>query len=440
LVINLPTQIVVTVLILFGISIATVLFGAAICDPIAYAARAKVADSNPTLTDPNLHVEQFINGLRAPTSMIFLGPNDILVTQKNDGTVVRIANGTKIVQPIITVPVATKDERGLLGIATSKNAIDNETNVFLYYTEKGTTKGEILGNMIYKYELDKNASILSSPKLLLDLPWEPGPGHNGGVLKIGPDMNIYLTIGDVTRTELNGSEVYETQAQNIQSAKEPDGRAGILRITQEGKPVDDGIIDNTNPLNLYFAYGIKNSFGFDFDPVTGNLWDTENGPAYGDEINLVEPGFNSGWKKIHGIWNVNSTLGKQGIASNNPEGLVNFENSGKYSPPEFTWDFSVAPTAIEFLNTDKMGSQYKNDILVGDIKYGNIYHFDLSKDRKSLELSAGLSDKVANTGEELSDTMFARGFGGITDIEVGPDGNVYVLVYDKFDGRIYRIY
>lgn len=440
MIINLPTQIAVTVLILFGISIATVLFGAAICDPIAYAARAKVADSNPTLTDPNLHVEQFINGLRAPTSMIFLGPNDILVTQKNDGTVVRIANGTKIVQPIITVPVATKDERGLLGIATSKNAIDNETNVFLYYTEKGTTKGEILGNMIYKYELDKNASILLSPKLLLDLPWEPGPGHNGGVLKIGPDMNIYLTIGDVTRTELNGSEVYETQAQNIQSAKEPDGRAGILRITQEGKPVDDGIIDNTNPLNLYFAYGIKNSFGFDFDPVTGNLWDTENGPAYGDEINLVEPGFNSGWKKIHGIWNVNSTLGKQGIASNNPEGLVNFENSGKYSPPEFTWDFSVAPTAIEFLNTDKMGSQYKNDILVGDIKYGNIYHFDLSEDRKSLELSAGLSDKVANTGEELSDTMFARGFGGITDIEVGPDGNVYVLVYDKFDGRIYRIY
>ncbi len=440
MIINLPTQIVVTVLILFGISIATVLFGAAICDPIAYAARAKVADSNPTLTDPNLHVEQFINGLRAPTSMIFLGPNDILVTQKNDGTVVRIANGTKIVQPIITVPVATKDERGLLGIATSKNATDNETNVFLYYTEKGTTKGEILGNMIYKYELDKNASRLLSPKLLLDLPWEPGPGHNGGVLKIGPDMNIYLTIGDVTRTELNGSEVYETQAQNIQSAKEPDGRAGILRITQEGKPVDDGIIDNTNPLNLYFAYGIKNSFGFDFDPVTGNLWDTENGPHYGDEINLVEPGFNSGWKKIHGIWNVNSTLGKQGIASNNPEGLVNFENSGKYSPPEFTWDFSVAPTAIEFLNTDKIGSQYKNDILVGDIKYGNIYHFDLSEDRKSLELSAGLSDKVANTGEELSDTMFARGFGGITDIEVGPDGYVYVLVYDKFDGRIYRIY
>ena len=50
----------------------------------------------------------------------------------------------------------------------------------------------------------------------------------------------------------------------------------------------------------YYAYGIRNSFGMDFDPVTGNLWDTENGPSYGDEINLVEPGFNSGWQVVQG--------------------------------------------------------------------------------------------------------------------------------------------
>jgi glucose/arabinose dehydrogenase len=100
----------------------------------------------------------------------------------------------------------------------------------------------------------------------------------------------------------------------------------------------------------------------------------------------------------------------------------------------------VAPTAIKFLNTDKIGSQYKSDILVGDIKYGNMYHFDLSEDRRSLDLSAGLNDKVANTVEELSVVIFTYGFGGITDIEVGPDGNIYVLVYDKLDARIYRIY
>jgi aldose sugar dehydrogenase len=56
-----------------------------------------------------------------------------------------------------------------------------------------------------------------------------------------------------------------------------------------------------DPLNRYYAYGIRNSFGFDFDPITGNLWDTENGPGFGDEINFVEPGFNSGSKKVQGF-------------------------------------------------------------------------------------------------------------------------------------------
>ena len=58
------------------------------------------------------------------------------------------------------------------------------------------------------------------------------------------------------------------------------------------------IISIEHPLDMYYAYGISNSFGIDFDPVTGKLWDTENGSALGDGINLVELGFNSGWAKI----------------------------------------------------------------------------------------------------------------------------------------------
>ena len=76
-----------------------------------------------------------------------------------------------------------------------------------------------------------------------------------------------------------------------------------FRITQDGLPIPNGsLIGDEYPLNLYYAYGIRNSFGMDFDPLTGNLWDTENGPEYGDEINLVEPGFNSGWNKVQGVW------------------------------------------------------------------------------------------------------------------------------------------
>ncbi|MEZ0268977.1 MAG: sorbosone dehydrogenase family protein, partial [Nitrososphaeraceae archaeon] len=203
------------ILLLSFYSVDVILAGLNEYDLFAYAARAKVAESNPTVTDPNLNVELLVNGLRAPTSMIFIGPDDILVTQKNDGTVIRIVNGTKVIQPLISVPVASKDERGLLGLDVSNDATGNKTDAFLFYTKKGHVKGEALGNRIYKYELDKNATKLWNPQLLLDLPWEPGPGHNGGVLKIGPDNNIYVTIGDMIRTEGNQSQLYETQAQNV---------------------------------------------------------------------------------------------------------------------------------------------------------------------------------------------------------------------------------
>ncbi len=410
-------------------------------DSLVYATRANVSSSNPVVNDPNLNVTLYFKGLKAPTSMIFLGAHDILVTQKNEGTVERIVNGVKYTQPLITVPVASKDERGLLGIATSKDPVSEKNHVFLYFTEKGSTKGEALGNRVYKYELNENGTKLLQPKLLLDLPWEPGPGHNGGVLKIGPDNNIYTTIGDLLTTDFNGSHLYETQAQNLLGDKEADGRGGILRISQEGQAVESGILGDTAPINTYYAYGIKNSFGIDFDPLTGKLWDTENGPKFGDEINLVEAGFNSGWKKVQGIWNVNNiTLGKEGTAPINPSGLVDFNNKGKYSAPEFTWDHSVAPTAIKFLNTNKLGLEYENDVLVGDIKYGNIYSFNLNKDRKSLDLAGPLADKVAEKRKELSNAIFAHGFGAITDLEIGPDGYLYVLVYDKQDGRIYQIH
>jgi glucose/arabinose dehydrogenase len=81
--------------------------------------------------------------------------------------------------------------------------------------------------------------------------------------------------------------------------------------------------------------------------------------------------------------------------------------------------------------------EYRNDLFVSDIKNGNIYHFDLNRDRKSLLLDGPLSDKIANTPEELDAVKFAEGFSGITDLEVGPDGYLYVLAYGK--GTIYRI-
>ena len=109
---------------------------------------------------------------------------------------------------------------------------------------------------------------------------------------------------------------------------------------------------------------------------------------------------------------------------------------GKYSPPEFTWRESLGPTAIKFLNSDRLGKQYENDIFVGDISKGNLYHFDLNQDRTQLILEGSLADKVADKDEENEGIIFGQGFGAITDIEVGPDGYLYIV---GIHGTIHRI-
>ncbi|HEX7142096.1 MAG TPA: PQQ-dependent sugar dehydrogenase [Nitrososphaeraceae archaeon] len=222
-------------------------------------------------------------------------------------------------------------------------------------------------------------------------------------------------------------------------------------ITQDGKPFGEGILGSEYPLNLYYAYGVKNSFGIDFDPVTKKPWLTENGPKFGDEINLAEPGFNSGSDKIFGIWRVNQE-GKKlqsdsneggGIVGNNPEDLVYFTGKGHYSPPEFIWDKSTPPTALLFVNSRNFGTDYENDMFVGSVD-GGIFHFNLNDNRTGLLLTGILEDKIAADETEFADILFAEGFSIITDLKQGPDGNLYVVSGIKQSksekyGAVYRI-
>jgi aldose sugar dehydrogenase len=393
---------------------------------VANATRALPISEGPIIKDSNLMAEVVFEGLTSPTSIAFLGPNDILVLEKDKGTVQRIINGNILAEPLLEVNVANDGNRGMLGIAVLKGEEIGSTNIFLYFTE--APLGEFpIGNRVYKYELVNNKLV--NPQVLLNLPAIPGPSHNGGAIMIGPDNNIYTIIGDVGG--------HRNQAQNQESGGEPDGTSGMLRITQDGMPLTNSPLGDRVPLNLYYSYGLRNSFGFDFDPITGKLWNTENGEDFGDEINLVEPGFNSGWNKVQGIWTLNDNEDISEVAPLYPEnGLVDFSGKGKYNPPEFTWRESLGPTAIKFLNSDRLGIQYENDIFVGDISKGNLYHFDLNENRTGLVLEGSLVDKVADADDENEGIVFGQGFGAITDIEVGPDGYLYIVV---IQGTIYRI-
>jgi len=410
----------------------------------------KLNVTRPLLVDDNLKVELVARDLDFPTSITFVGKDDILLLEKNTGNVYRIIHGN-VTGPLIHIDVSFKDERGLLGVAVSKKENKNSTDdisVVLYYTQCTKIKGKAKSdrycrNYIYKYELDSKSNKLIIPSLLLNISALPGPSHNGGVLQMDKEKNLYVAIGDIQPTKYNQTGSFDTTAQNLLNGSFPDGRAGILRLTQDGKPIGNGILGDKYPLNLYYAYGIKNSFGMDFDPLTGNLWDTENGPQFGDEINLVKPGFNSGWEKVQGIWKLNKTREKDGIfnESGGKVDLVNFDGKGKYSRPEFVWDNTVAPTALVFLASDKLGKDYRNDILVGSVKNGTIYHFDLNKNRKSLSLEGGLADLVVDKKDKTSKVIFAKNFGIITDLKVGPDGYLYVVsgIRGTDEGAIFRI-
>ena len=141
-------------------------------------------------------------------------------------------------------------------------------------------------------------------------------------------------------------------------------------------------------------------------------------PGY-DEINLVEPGFNSGWRQTMGLGEEKKRL--------DPNKLVDFDGKGKYSDPEFAWEKTVGLTSLKFFNSDKYGKEYQNGMFVADFHNGNIYYFQLNEERTELELGGDLSDKIANEVDELQEVIFGQGFGGITDLEVGPDGYLYVL-------------
>ncbi|MDQ4017139.1 MAG: PQQ-dependent sugar dehydrogenase [Thermoproteota archaeon] len=388
----------------------------------AVAQEVGTTGTRPSVNDVSLTVEQVAGGLISPTTMAFLDEDTILVLEKDNGRVMMIEDGELQPEPLLDVAVANDGERGMLGTAVSREN-DTTTYVFLYFTESGGgVDGDDMqgvppaGNRLYRYELQGDQLV--NPMLLLDLPALPGPRYNGGPVVIGPDNNVYVIIGDVVG--------HTTMVQNFENGSEADGTSGILRIGKNGE-VPEPIIGTGAFGKYYFAYGMRSSYGMDFDPMTGVLWDTENGAPFVDEINLVDAGFNSGWKIVQGMVPPDYSL----------TGLVMFNSESHYSNPEFTWTEPVDPTALEFLASSAFGEEYENDMFVGDISNGTIYRFELNENRSAFVLEGALDDTVANTPEEAEDAIFGTGFGSISDIKTGPDGYLYIL--SSVDGTLFRV-
>ena len=382
-----------------------------------------------TVVDPALRVQRWVKGLSQPTGMAFVDDaGTALVLEKSTGRV-RIVANKQISGTAVDLPVAGNSERGLLGVALSPGFVSDRL-VYLYYTRSSTSSDSDTASDNRVERFKWNGSTLAFDRKVLTMPATPGPNHDAGKIAFGPDGKLYVTIGDLNRNESN---------ENFEKAKTITRSGAILRVNPSGTSVTSNpfydakfIGTQYQAINDIYAYGIRNTFGIAFDPVTNLLWDTENGTDSYDEINRVDRGFNSGWEDIMGPTSRNGgTTGK----------LVSLGAAAHYEEPKFSWKTPIAPTDAYFMGTSRLGKQYAHDLFVGTVKDGGvIFRFDMSPSRKTLGLSGALADGVAdNSGDALlaeqSDLVFGNGFGVVTDILAGP-GGMYVL---SLSGSMYRI-
>ena len=485
--------------------VGTILTGLVVAVSSVLVGSAQAQPRGPEMLHPRLDVRTVVEGLVTPTSLAFLGENDFLVLEKQTGRVQRVVNGA-IQSTVLDLAVNNFSERGLLGIALHPE-FPSAPSVYLYWTE--STSGDdtgvpeetpLLGNRVDRFVWDGTRLTFADNIIRLRALQPPNPpletrtfgNHDGGVLRFGPDGKLYLFIGDVGR---------RGQLQNL-----PDGPSGPgMPDDQFGGPEpddahltgvilrlnDDGTAPSDNPffdagaatggevganIQKIFSYGHRNSFGMAFDPISGELWNENNGDDSFTEINRVEPGMNGGWIQIMGPVDriaqfkaietdadtVDPVTGTnyfglqqqrwspENIADTPGEALARlFMLPGaRYSDPEFSWRFEVAPAAIGFVEGRGLGPQFEGDLFVGGartfLEEGHLFHFNLTGNRRKIAVDdPRLEDRVADNNHKFDITeseslLIGRNFGVVTDIQTGPNGNLFVVSLTQ--GAIHEIF
>jgi aldose sugar dehydrogenase len=345
------------------------------------------AENEITITDSNFIIEEYISGLKYPVMIDFLD-EQIVVIEKDLGNVRIIKDGVLVSEPILNIEVSKTIEEGLIGILVSEN------DVFLHYTT-ADANNKTTSNWFQKYAWNGDKLIFEENLIA----FHNGNGmHNSGVMIKNENGDILAGIGDI------GDE--KSTMQNSFNAEIQTGKIFSLLTPDE-----------------IFAAGIRNTYGIDFDPVTGFLWDTENGPEFFDEVNLVKEKFNSGWNSVQGPINDGQK--------------IPFIEGFEYSDPEFSWERPIGATAIHFVNSPLFPNN-ENSVLVGSFHDGILYKFELNEKRNGFVFNnSELTDLVLHKNDNPNEIILGTGFAGITDIKQGPDGFIYIVTIG--DGKIFRL-
>ena len=315
----------------------------------------------------------------------------------------------------------------------------------------------------------------------------PRGNHNGGVITFGLDGKLYIFIGDNGRrgelqnlpcgpvATCSGSPVPDDQF----GGPEPDNAhltGVILRLNRDGSAPSDNPFYSVGAnmggevganIQKIFSYGRRNSFGLAVDPVSGGIWLQENGDDSFSELNRVQAGANGGWIQVAGpldritqFKTIETTFGAQDLQQLRwpPTNIADTPQEARsrlfmlpgatYSDPTFSWKWEVAPGGMGFLNSSALGSQYQYDLFMGaatpNLQGGYLFHFNLTGNRNKIAVDdPRLADRVADNLAkhditESESLLIGQNFGITTDIETGPNGNLFVVSLSN--GAIYEIF
>ncbi len=325
--------------------------------------------------------------LKAPWSLAFLPGGEMLITEKGGTMRIRDAKG-ELSEPLAGVPkVLAVGQVGLLDVALDPGFANNHRIFFTYSEPVGETYSNIV---VARARLEGRA--LSDVKVIFRatpaLPARALSSNQGGRIAIDRAGNLFVIIGD------------RSKSPPWDMAQRLDTDLGkMIHITPDGNPAPNNpFLGKAGALPEIWSIGHRSEEGLTIDPA-GRLWEVEDGPRGGDELNLIEPGKNYGWPvALHGIDYPGQTIGA---------GIVEKEG---IEQPRYYWDPVIAPSGLAFY-TGNMFPQWKGSVLVGALR-GQML------DRLTLDGN----DKVVSEEPLLVD-QHSR----IRDVRIGPEGAVYVI-------------
>ena len=269
--------------------------------------------------------------------------------------------------------ISTQGEQGLLGIALPPQFATTRPYVFAYAT-RTTPSG--LRNQIVR--IKDVSGTGTSPKIIFSSDTVAGAYHDGGRILFGPDGNLFVVVGE-------GHDSSNSQDLTNNAGK-------ILRMNGNGQAPPD----NPHPPSLIWSYGHRNSFGMAFDPVTGRLWETENGPDCNDELNRIVKGGNFGWGP------------KETCDGQAPQNTNNSGPTPRILPKRF-YTPTIAPTGTVFCHGCRLGSASKDRLFFGAFNTSQIRRVTLTSSRLGVA-----SQEVVFTNDK-----------GVLSMERGPKGGIY---------------